>query len=197
MRNQSGFITIDFLFAFVLILGFSALLFALSFTLTVVEIAQYSTYAAARNYMAGHKNEILQRQQATAKYNELINKNKVFIPLFKNGWFKVQPEPWIGNIVNFIPDYANENNAFWGVATNFEAPILKMQIPLFGSTDPDDKGFKAVIGSYLGREPTSAECTAFVKNRLTSIRNLPVTTGVSYQTNTSPIGYTAFLDDGC
>lgn len=196
--NQSGFITVDFLFAFVLILGFSAVLFALTFTLTVVEVAQYSTFAAARIYLAGHKSETIQRQVAANKFNELTTKNRVFAPLFKNGWYKVQEEPWIGDISNYMSDYAtSEFNAFWGAATTFNAPILQFQIPLFGSTDPNDKGFKTTIGSYLGREPSAQECTAFAKNRWIGIRALRVSGGVSYQTNTTPAGFTAFIDDGC
>lgn len=197
MKNQSGFITVDFLFAFVLILGFSALLFALTLTLTVVEIAQYSTFASARVYMAGHKSEEIQRQLAVDKYLELTTKNKVFAPFFKNGWFTVQPEPWVGNIVGLIPEYANQHNAFWGTATTFAAPILSFEIPFVGSTDPEDRGFQTKIGSYLGREPTSAECTAFVRNRWNAIRTLRPSSGVSYETHTNPAGYTAFIDDGC
>ena len=197
LSNQSGFITVDFLFAFVLILGFSALLFALTFTLTVVEIAQYSTYASARVYMAGHKTEAQQKQLANDKYLELIGKNRVFSPLFKNGWFKVQTDPMVGNIVNYMQDYGrNPVNSFWGVATVFNAEILKMNIPLWGSTDPDDRGFRATIGSYLGREPTSAECSAHARMRWEGILNLKPSRGSSYDNGRST-GYTPFIDDGC
>lgn len=198
MKNQSGFITVDFLFAFVLILGFSAVLFALTFTLTVVEVAQYSTFASARVYMAGHKNEITQKQLASDKYLELTTKNKTFTPLFKGGWFKVR-EPFIGNIVTYMPEYGSNEagSAFWGTATVFEALILQMQIPIFGSTDPSEKGFKTTIGSYLGREPAADECTAFAKARWSGILNLKPSQGASYSTGTTAAGYTAIVDDGC
>ncbi len=52
--SQSGMITVDFLFAFVLVMGFAAILFSLSMTLTVAEVTQYATYTAARAYTAGH-----------------------------------------------------------------------------------------------------------------------------------------------
>ena len=198
LNNQSGFITMDFLFAFVLILGFSALLFALTFTLTVVEIAQYSTYASARVYYGAHKTEAQQRQAAMDKYNDLINKNKVFSPLFKNGWFKVQPEPFVGNVATIMPEYGqNPMNSFFGVSTIFNADILKMQIPFFGSADPNDKGFKTTIGSYLGREVSAAECTAFVNNRWNGILKLRPSSGASYETNATPAGYEPVIDDGC
>lgn len=198
LRNQSGFITVDFLFAFILILGFSAILFALTFTLTVVEIAQYSTYASARVYYGANKTEAQQKQAALDKYNDLINKNKVFSPLFKNGWFKVQPEPFVGNAATIMPEYGqNPMNSFFGVSTIFNAEILKMQIPLFGATDPNDKGFKTTIASYLGREVSSMECAAFVQNRWNGILKLKPSRGASYQTNTTPAGYIPVIDDGC
>ncbi len=198
LTNQSGFITVDFLFAFVLILGFSALLFALTFTLTVVEIAQYSTFASARVYYGANKTQAQQRQAALDKYNDLINKNKVFSPLFKNGWFKVQPEPFVGNAATIMPAYGqNPLNSFFGVSTVFNAEILKMQIPLFGSSDPNDKGFKTTIGSYLGREVSSNECAAFARNRWNGIVKLKASSGASYETLTTPAGYTPVIDDGC
>lgn len=198
LQNQSGFITVDFLFAFILILGFSAILFALTFTLTVVEIAQYSTYASARVYYGANKSQAQQRQAAIDKYKDLTTKNKVFAPLFKNGWFKIQAEPFVGDPAPIMPGYAkNALNSFLGVNTVFNAEILKMQIPLFGSADPEDKGFKTTIGSYLGREPSSAECIAVVRNRWNAIQKLKPSTGASYQTNTTPAGYMPVIDDGC
>lgn len=196
--NQSGFITMDFLFAFVLIMGFSALLFALTFTLTVVEVAQYATYATARTYYGAHKTEQQQRQLATSKYTELINKNKVFAPLFKNGWFKVPSEPFVGNAKDIIPQYGqNALDTFIGANILFNADILKFEIPFFGSTDPSDKGFRTTIASYLGREVSSTECSAFVRRRWTSILALRPSSGANYETNTTPAGYTAIIDDGC
>ena len=84
MKNQSGFITVDFLFAIVLILGLSSLMFVLSFTLSVASITQYITYAAARNYEAAHIDEATQELRAQMNYQELIS-NPVFKPLYANG----------------------------------------------------------------------------------------------------------------
>lgn len=196
MRNQAGFITIDFIFAVVLIFGMTALLFAVSLTLTVASITQYVTFAAARNYVAGHLDLEHQQKRAEGKYNQLLN-NSVLAPLFKNGWFQVSAEPTIGDITQTVQGYApsgSDPNLFWGVGTNFTAKILDFEIPFFGSTNPDSNGdndFKTFMGSYLGRDVTTQECLDFTKQRWTAITNL----GHNY--SSAQGSYVAFADDGC
>lgn len=197
MRNQSGFITIDFIFAIVLIFGLTALLFCVSLTLTTAEIVQYITYSSARNYVAGHLDEDHQKQRAVAKYKELLS-NQVFAPLFKNGWFAVSDTPEVGDMTKIIEGYAPSNgdpNLFWGAGTNFTAKILNFNIPLFGSSDPEGTGandFKTFMGSYLGRDVTQSECMDFVSKRWNAITGLGSSYGSASQAN-----YVAFADDGC
>ncbi len=199
MRNdQRGFITIDFLFAMVLILGFSMLMFVLTFTLSLASVTQYVTFASARNYEAAHLDQTMQEERAVKKYVELIN-NPVFKPLYNNGWFAVDPQPNVGDHTQLIPEFeaaADGVNKFWGAGTNFTAMVLDFQIPFFGSTAPEGdgtgKGFTAYMGSYLGREPTSEECLQFTAKRWEKIRGL----GSSYSTASSQ-GYYSQTDDGC
>lgn len=196
MRNQAGFITIDFIFAVVLIIGLTALLFCISLTLTTAEITQYITFAAARNYVAGHLDEDHQKQRAIAKYKELVS-NKVFAPLFKNGWFQVSGEPQVGDMTQLIPAYApssGDPNLFWGAGTNFTAKILDFNIPLFGSSNPDGGGaddFKTFMGSYLGRDVSQSECMDFMSKRWGAIQSL----GNGYSTAQGT--YVVFADNGC
>lgn len=204
MRNQRGLITVDFLFALVLILGFASLMFVLSFSLSVASITQYITFASARNYFAGHLDQNLQQARGKAKYEELIN-NPTFKPLYSNGWYLVDAEPQIGDHVQLKPEYAaavsDRFNKFWGVGTSFTAKVLDFRIPFFGSTNPDGdgsgEGFKTYIGSYLGREPTAAECIEFTAARWAAIRNLAVSGGAAYSSGTSGNGYFPMTDDGC
>lgn len=203
MRNQRGLITVDFLFALVLILGFASLMFVLSFSLSVASVTQYITFSAARNYFAGHLDQEQQEARAKAKYEELIN-NPIFKPLYANGWYLIDAEPQVGDHVKVKPEYEEATggtNKFWGVGTSFTATVLDFRIPFFGSTNPDGDGsgtgFKTYIGSYLGREPTAAECIEFTAARWTAIRNLPVSGGTAYSTGTSASGYFPMTDDGC
>lgn len=203
MKNQAGLITVDFLFSIVLILGFSTLLFLVSFSLTVASVTQYVTFATARNYMAGNLSVEIQVSQAQAKYKELTE-NPILKPLYKNGWYKVDAEATVGDHTELIEEFAEASqgvNKFWGAGTNFAAPVLKFNIPFFGSTAPDSDGgdgFITYIGSYLGRDPTTSECWAFTLARWEAIRKLNSGSGgASYSTGTSAQGYYPIADNGC
>lgn len=203
MRNERGMITVDFLFAIVLILGFTGLLFVVSFTLSVASVVQYITFAAARNYAVAAVDIDSQTTRAQLKYKELIS-NPVFKPLFSNGWYKVNAEANIGDHTKIISAYtepAAQKNQFWGVGTDFVAKVLDFHIPYFGSTAPESdgsgSGFKTYMGSYLGREPTTNECIDFTAKRWEAIRNLEVQGAAGYSTGTSTQGYFPMTDDGC
>jgi len=205
LKSQRGLITVDFLFALVLILGFAGLMFALTMTLTLASVTQYVTFASARNFFTAHITQDQQIDRANKKYEELLG-NPVLKPLYTNGWFLVDAQPFVGDHTSLIPQYAEaaqNANKFWGVGTNFTATILDFNIPFFGSTAPDGdgtgSGFKTYMGSYLGREPTTEECLAFVDQRWVMIRNLRSSNGgASYSTGTPAAGgYYPQADDGC
>ena len=174
--NQRGIITVDFMFAIVLILGLTSLLFVLSFTLTVASVVQYATFAAARNYAAGNIDLATQEARAQAKYKAVIS-NPTFKPLFTNGWFTVDAAATVGDHtkVSDVPA-SGSGNEFWGASTQFTAKILDFKIPFFGSTAPDGdgsgSGFKTKMASYLGREPTEKECTDLGAQRWSQIQKL-------------------------
>ncbi len=203
MKNQRGFITVDFIFAFVLIMGFTGILFKLMFTLSVASMTQYITFAAARNYSTAHINQELQKDRAVLKYKELVG-HRVFKPLYTNGWYRVDNEPDVGDIAQIVPGYqqqADYPNQFLGAAVRFNAKVLDFNIPFFGSTTPDGDGsgagFTTYMGSYLGREVTTTECLEFVTARWRAIRGLDVKNGAPYSTSTSEAGYMPQADDGC
>lgn len=203
MKNQRGFITVDFIFAIVMVLGFTALLFVMTFSLMVSSVTQYITFASARNYVVAHLDEASQEKRATEKYQQLIS-NKVFKPLYSNGWFKVDADPTIGDQTKVIPGFQDATqgvNEFWGVGTHFVAPILDFQIPFFGSTVPGGDGqglgFTTYIGSYLGREPSADECIQLIQVRWEAIRNLPVTGAQPYSMAPGGQVYFPQTDDGC
>lgn len=204
MKNQSGFITVDFIFAITMLVGLTALLFTVTFTLSVASVTQYITYSAARNYQAAHITQDLQAERAKAKYEELIN-NAVFKPLYSQNWFKVDADPTIGDHTKVFPEYdaaSDGVNTFWGVGTRFVAPILDFKIPFFGSTAPESdgsgNGFATYLASYLGREPSEEECLKFTADRWSAIRRLSVSGGASYDSgNYSSDAYVPMADDGC
>lgn len=202
-KSEKGIITVDFLFAFTLVMGFGALMFSLALTLTVVEITQYITYASARTFYAGHIAPPAQEALATQKFVELTT-NNTFGPLYKNGWFEITA-PSIGDLSLIFPDYQpaspQDPNLFWGVGTRFTARMLDFRIPFYGSTtsegDGSGDGFATFIASYLGREVTTNECINVSRERWKAIRTLGAGGSVGYNTNTSDGGYVTFTDNGC
>lgn len=200
MGNNKGSITINFLFAFVLVMGFSALLFALSLTLMMAEVTQYVTFASARNFFAGHINEPAQRVLASAKYNQLIG-HPVLRPLYTNGWFEIQAIPTIGDITQLKSDIAPARSPYmyFGTGTDFIARMLDFEIPFFGSTAPDGdgqgSGFKAFIASYLGREVTVNECLNYTAQRWEAIKGLDESYANGNYVTVNP--YVTLDDNGC
>lgn len=203
IRDQRGIITVDFMFSIVLILGFASLLFVLTFTLSIASVTQYVTYATAHNYSTAHIDLKAQEARGQMKYLELLG-NPVLKPLYTNGWYKVDAQPFLGDLTKAVPGWADATggvNEFWGAGTSFTAAILDFKVPFFGSTNPEGdgtgSGFKTFLSSNLGREPTEAECIQFTAARWAAIRNLQVSGGASYSTGTSANGYYPMTDDGC
>lgn len=200
IRNQRGIITVDFIFAMVLVLGLCGLMFAMTFTLSIASLTQYVTFAAARNYFPAHINKDQQEKRAQLKFKELLN-HATFKPLFKNGWYEVDADPNVGDQTKIITGFEAATqgvNQFWGVGTTFIARVLDFNIPFFGSSNPDGDGagFTSYIGSYLGREPTTEECKEFIAARWENIRSLPASGGAAYSTGGQG-KYFPMTDDGC
>jgi hypothetical protein len=182
LQNERGILTTDYLFALVLVMGFGGILFSLSLTLTVVEITQYITFAAARSYSVGHINVGEQTRMGQSKYQELIT-NPTFAPLYENGWFETAA-PVIGDlgrgqISGYEADSLTGTNLFQGAGVRFTARMLDFRIPFYGSTVNDDteEGFNTFVTSFLSREPNSGECIIFQNERYEQILNLDVPVG--------------------
>lgn len=192
LKNQRGVLTIDFLFAFVLVFGLTmTLFFSLTFTLSVVEVVQYITFASARNYFAAHHTEAKQKELAKAKFDKLKN-NGVFSPLFSNGWYELG-EPDIRSFETEYSKTSHEYNTFAGTRVSLQAKVLDFRIPFIGSTtDGAINAFKTNISSFLAREPTADECMTFNQGRLQAIKALGYG-GSAMQ----PSDYFIISDNGC
>lgn len=179
MRTQGGFITLDFIFAMVIAFGMSAVVFALTFTLSVIEVTQYVVFSSARSLAAAHVDKATQEKLARAKYASLIA-DPVLSPLYSNGWFTVsgsqELEVRSGDGNNFSTDYpsagAANRDSFQGVRLSFQANMLALRLPVLGAITPDDEGFKTRLVAMLIREPTQTECQAFMEERKDQIWQL-------------------------
>src|SRR6185369_17627606 len=89
--NEKGQLTLDFLFAVMLICGVCALLGALTFTLTLTEVVQYVTFSAARTYLAADMAPSDQSKEGNLKGTTLLQKLPFLTGAVVSGWIKVQP----------------------------------------------------------------------------------------------------------
>jgi hypothetical protein len=210
LKNQSGGLTIDFIFALTLVMGLAAILLSLSLTLTVASITQYITYSSARALMLGHHTRDDQVNNAQKQFLRL-HTDPLFAPLFTGGWFELQNPvvlPNVGDLEKYSSTFpqidvpSDKPNFFVGVTVTFIARMLDFEIPFFGSTSDfggDGSGFNTNIASFLSKEPSSAQCRNFNVERWKAIRKLNVPGGVAdYSSYTTEGGAIWWINDnGC
>jgi hypothetical protein len=200
MMNERGVATTDFLFALILVSGFSYLIFALGMTLTMIEVTQYVTFATARTYMAGQNRPNDSRGPAYAKYLSLVEGETPVQPLYKSGWFELKDLTIDDEAPTKLLNYPENpgRNVFQGAFVKLTANLLDFQIPIFGSTKSEEKlpggKFALTVGSYLGRETTQEECENWMQRRWEHIRQLDS----AYEQAPEPreVLYAAY-DNGC
>ena len=180
LQNSSGMITAEFIFALVLSAGLCIVLFALNFTLSMAEVAQYIAFSTARAHAAGHIDQTKQEQMAKDKYKALLN-TPAIKPLFNKGgegWFILSGEPDIrggGESGRSFDEYPVTQNRVpqVGVRIDFQPRLLNLKLPFLGSTSEDpDAGFSTRITGLLIREPTNSECWQQVRQRYKHILDL-------------------------
>lgn len=179
--------TAEFLFAFTMVIGSGILIFALTFALTTVEIAQYIVWSAARANAVGNENLEASRQAGENKYKNLT---AAFPLLTGNGsdspWFKMPMvtdtnEFLIGDISDMMKkkdgaiDKANAaepggevRHPWIGVESSIELKLLSgLNIPFLGKVTESPDEFKFPIRGILFRHPSQKECLDFFTNKFT------------------------------
>jgi hypothetical protein len=97
-QNQAGFMTAEFLFAFTMVLGCGVLIFAFTFSLMTIEVAQYIVWSSARSYSVGNKTAAASELAGKTKYKNLT----AMFPLLtgsgnESSWFKMSDVVDIGD----------------------------------------------------------------------------------------------------
>jgi hypothetical protein len=197
-RNERGFITVEFLFAIVIAFGMSAIVFALTFTLSTVEVGQYIVFSTARAHAAANFDKAAQADAAKAKYSALLS-DKGLASLFSNGWFTLSKvsdlEIRQGDGDNFNKDYDSDSRGdLQGVRTTFTAKILELRLPLIGAITPDNGSFSAKLTGILIREPTQQECEQYMDQRAQELWNIGEGRFQTYRKGEVP---TPWEDNGC
>ncbi|MBE8162912.1 MAG: hypothetical protein HAW63_02875 [Bdellovibrionaceae bacterium] len=179
--SNKGMISVDYLFSFLIVMGLTYLILALSFTLSFIEITQYITFSAARSYYASHTSEKMQRQRAELQYNTLKT-HPVWSHFFNNknlAWFKIAPSTEIiisgSQNQQYTTHALGQVQMFTGASTPFVSKLLAFNLPLIGRTQSEgeeESGFKTKVSSFLGREPSTKECQDFQKERSKKLKSL-------------------------
>lgn len=166
INNSRGMITAEFIFSMVLVSGLCVVLFALNFTLSMAEVAQYIAFSSARAHAASHITQDNQVQMAQQKYATLKN-NPVLSVLFGAngaGWFRlsetldVRGAGSTGASFDEYPVMSEDRMPQVGVRFDFTPRILTQKIAFLGNTTEDGENLSAKITGLLIREPTQQEC---------------------------------------
>ena len=209
-NNQAGFMTAEFLFAFTMVLCIGVLIFAITFSLTTIEVAQYIVWSSARSYASANGTEIDSVNAGKSKYSNLI----AMFPLLtgKNNsspWFKLSDSVTPGDLTNKLTDAKADNNTssnpevrhpWTGVQTEIDLILFKnVKIPFLGPITNDKSAFVFPIRAILLRHPSADECHKFFEQKFTAgIQKLK---DVSEETELSNLGdasaYTPMEDNGC
>ena len=164
--NQKGTLSVDFLFTFSVSILLVVFFLMVSLTFSLMETAQYIAFKTSRIYFIGNASVDVHEQTALNEFNRL--NNQFFKPgtVMKN-WFELT----VGRGVADEGDRNTERNLFVGTHLLFISKVLGLKIPfLRESQEP----VQFEIASYLGREPSQAECEQFKQRKfqvLSSIYN--------------------------
>jgi hypothetical protein len=172
IRNNSGFLIADFLFAFVMVIGIGVFVFALTFSLATIEVGQYIVWSTARNYAAGNISEKIANSQAIDKFGFLIDQ----FPLLTNSdgnssWFELSKDDLrVGELDEIDPGFNissdDKKNNFrqpWtGVSTSINLKLFAgLNLPFLGKVANDQSAFKFPIRAFLLRNVAIDECQRF------------------------------------
>jgi hypothetical protein len=198
-RDEGGFMTLDFIFATVLVAAMFTACFAICLTLAMAEVAQYITFSTARVYFGGHVDQNHQDQLARLKFQQLAGAQPFKQMFFAdNSYFSLLPSAQWDFNQDFPAEAAVDNATFIGARARFRAKILEFSIPIWGAvTAPDDNGFFADVSSYLSREPNTEDCRAMNADRAQYIRSLPEGSGAYAQGMRFPGQTYVIMDNGC
>lgn len=198
--NQNGFLAADFIFSFVLIISCGIIIFALTFSLAAIEVAQYITWSAARSYSAGNFTAGDSNKDGLTKFNKLLRAFPLLTGSGGSGtWFKLDTPVPGDNIHRAIIDVSPQNYArgstenrhpWTGFTAQFELKLFgSIQIPFIGKITEDGSAFRFPITTFMYRNPSKAECESFFNRRCSE--------GISRAIGGGCGGYRPPEDNGC
>ena len=171
LKNKKGFVTISFILVLFIILYLIISFFGLAMTFAHVSVSQYMAYSTSRKLSLGGERQADQKNIAANYYRTL--RAKFFRPGIHagnpGGWFKISEALNINEQIGFAGGYDESNPyrwTFYGAGVSFQSFITEFRIPGLVKNKIDVGLIPSRIISFLGREPSTAECqTAFNEQR--------------------------------
>ena len=176
-KHIRGIITIPFLLVLVIVLFFTLAFLMLTMTFAHVTVTQYLTYSSARKLSLAGESQDDQVNSAISHYEILrLQFFKSDAHTGKTGdWFDIETATDLKQNqskrvgADMLRWYKNTNpylrTNFYGLSTRFNAEVLNLQIPFLIEGDSDDLRELVYVSSFLGREPSKAECEDYHKKR--------------------------------
>ena len=192
--KESGLLTIDFIFSFLVTWGIMSMFLLLSFTLMISSVSQYIVFAVNRTYISGHINPEVQSNLGDQKFQTLVQSFGRIISTGDDSWFKLTL-----NQQEAQEPFQNVANQFkFGKTVTYKATVLtEAEFPILGGLDGGNDGAnfgQATLKAYMYREPSTQECIDFNTSRwqkiLEKFSNLNV-----YIEGADPYGSSS--DNGC
>jgi hypothetical protein len=178
LQNSSGFLMADFLFSFVLVLSCGIIIFALTFSLATIEVAQYIIWSSARSYSAANKDREASEDAGRLKFKELSAQYPMLTGVGADGspWFElnglvVGDNAWRGlSQVNVENKLGTENRQPWtGASANLHLKLFEsIKIPFLGKIATDESVFTFPLRAFILRNPSQSECLNFYRVRFSS-----------------------------
>jgi hypothetical protein len=182
LSNQSGQLVFDFLFAIGISIGMFLIFFALAYTFTAVEVAQYVAFSSARAQSGANVNLDAQIEAGKTKYAFLTTSSPSIRGFFNPVWIELgkTPDQRMGGTTGntFYGALTNGGSAaylqsYTGLSFSLVSHVLSFNVPFLKSSNQgDDEGgnFKTNVNAILIREPSADECQTFWKSRLQMIK---------------------------
>ena len=180
-KSEAGFMTAEFLFAFTMVLGCGVLIFAFTFSLMTIEVAQYIVWSSARSYAVGNKTEGASLLAGRTKYKNLI----AAFPLLtgsgnSSAWFKMSDVAIVGDLTSALNDGAVDKDnksgsgnpevrhPWTGVQAELDLILFKgIKVPFLGPIAADPSTFQFPVRGILLRHPSQEECLKFFADKFT------------------------------
>ena len=193
LKSEKGYMALDFVFAISLIGGAMVIALSLCLTLTVIEVTQYIAFSTSRAYYAADESEAAQEAHAMKKYDDLMT-HSVLKKMLNSSWFKIDA-PVVGDHTADYDDVlaGKTHNPLKGAEIKIEAKLLGFRVPFFGKTTSSGDGLKTAVNSFLGREPSTEECSRMTRERWNKIKKMAGTGAGGLPDN----GYFTIEDNGC